>query len=246
VWPRAYLARLDGSTGMADSFNPNATRYAESISLQADGKIVPVGSFHGANSMGGQTQLSFSSLVSSLPYTTLRKVRINPAPPGSSAFHIAGASANVALVKMLGDRGGNPNQLRKDGYTPFLVAVAAGNLDVVKEMVAHGADLTMRYNPAHKIPDPEKAISLTRQNQTAMHIAALGGWLPIMEYLQSKGVALDLKNSTGETPLDLADAQERYRTAINRESADGDAEKLRAIVQNTETTDGIRKLLARR
>jgi ankyrin len=173
-------------------------------------------------------------------------VRINPAPPGSSAFHIAGASANVALVKMLGDRGGNPNQLRKDGYTPFLVAVAAGNLDVVKEMVAHGADLTMRYNPAHKIPDPEKAISLTRQNQTTMHIAALGGWLPIMEYLQSKGVALDLKNSMGETPWDLADAQERYRAAIQRESAEGDTEKLKAIVRNTETTDGIRKLLAKR
>ena len=51
----------------------------------------------------------------------------------------------------------------------------ARNLDVVKEMVARGADLNLRYNPAHKIPDPEKAISLTRQAQTIMHIAALGG-----------------------------------------------------------------------
>jgi hypothetical protein len=79
-----------------------------------------------------------------------------------------------------------------------------------------------------------------------MHIAALGGWLPIMEYLQSRGVALDLKNSMGETPLDLADAQERYRAAIKRESAEGDPEKLKAIVRNTETTVGIRKLLAKR
>jgi ankyrin repeat protein len=43
-------------------------------------------------------------------------VRINPAPPGSSAFHIAAASHNVALVKKLGDRGANPNLLRKDGH----------------------------------------------------------------------------------------------------------------------------------
>ena len=55
-------------------------------------------------------------------------VRINPAPPGSSAFHIAATSDNLELVKMLADRGGNPNLLRKDGHTPFSVAVMAGNL----------------------------------------------------------------------------------------------------------------------
>jgi ankyrin repeat protein len=170
-------------------------------------------------------------------------VRINPAPPGSSAFHIAAASTSVALVKLLADKGADPNLLRKDGYTPFSVSVMARNLDVVREMVARGADLNLRYNPAHKIPDPEKAISLTRQAQTIMHIAALGGSLPVMEYLQSQGVRLDLKNSIGETPLDLADAQERYREAIERERADGDPEKLRAVVRKTETTDGIRKLM---
>ena len=57
---------------------------------------------------------------------------------------------------MLADKGGNPNLLRKDGHTPFSVSVMAGNLDVVKEMVARGADSEVRYNPAHKIPDPVK------------------------------------------------------------------------------------------
>lgn len=172
-------------------------------------------------------------------------VRINPAPPGSSAFHIGAASTNLVLVKMLSDRGGNPNLLRKDGHTPFSVSVLAGNLDVVKEMVARGADLKLRYNPAHKIPDPVKSISLTRQGQTILHIAVLGGSVPIIEYLHSQGVPLDLKNSMGETPLDLADAQERYREAIQREGADGDPEKLRAVVRKTETTDGIKKLLTK-
>jgi ankyrin repeat protein len=127
-------------------------------------------------------------------------VRINPAPPGSSAFHIAAASTNVSVVKMLADKGGNPNLLRKDGHTPFSVAVMAGNLDVVKEMVVRGADLNLRYNPAHKIPDPVKSISLTRQSQTIMHIAALGGSLPIMEYLHSQGVPLNLKKLDGRDP----------------------------------------------
>ncbi|MGH9629250.1 MAG: ankyrin repeat domain-containing protein, partial [Bryobacteraceae bacterium] len=173
-------------------------------------------------------------------------VRINPAPPGSSAFHIAASSTNLELVKMLADKGGNPNLVRKDGHTPFSVAVMAGNPEVVKEMVGGGADLVARYNPTDKIPDPVEPITLPRQRQTIMHIAALGGSAPIIEYLHSQGVRLDLKNSAGETPLDLADHQERYREAIQRQSAEGDAEKLRAIVRQTATTDAIKKLVAAR
>ena len=89
-----------------------------------------------------------------------------------------------------------------------------------------------------------KPITLPRQNQTIMHIAALGGSTPVIEYLYSKGVPLDPKNSAGETPLDLADHQERYREAIERQGAEGDPEKLKKIVtehcfvgRNPETHD---------
>jgi ankyrin repeat protein len=172
-------------------------------------------------------------------------VRINPAPPGSSAFHIAGSSTNVQLVKLLAEKGANANLLRKDGHTPFSVSVMAGNVDVVKEMVARGADLSLRYHPAHKIPDPEKPISLTRRDQTIMHLAALAGSLPVIEHLYSQGVPLMLKNSMGETPLALADHQERYREAIQREAAADDPERVRKVERATATTDGIRKILDR-
>ena len=171
-------------------------------------------------------------------------VRINPAPPGSSGFHIAGASTNLELVKLLADRGGDPNLLRKDGHTPFSVSVTAGSVDVVREMVARGADLARRYDPAHKIPDPEKPISLTRREQTIMHLAALAGSLPVIEYLYAQGVPLDLKNSMGETPLALADHQERYREAIQREAAADDPERLQKVVRPTTVTDGIRKVMS--
>ena len=36
-------------------------------------------------------------------------VRINPAPPGSSPFHIAADSDCLPLVKMLADKGAKPN-----------------------------------------------------------------------------------------------------------------------------------------
>jgi ankyrin repeat protein len=169
-------------------------------------------------------------------------VRINPAPPGSSAFHIAASSQNLGLVKILAKHGGNPNLVRNDGHTPFSVAVMAGDLCAVEELVAHGADLRLRYDPTEKIPDPEKPITLPRQNQTILHIAVLGGSTAVIEYLYAKGVPLDQKNSAGETALDLADHQERYREAIERQEAEGDPEKLKKVKRRTEVSDAIRKL----
>src|SRR5438876_9482204 len=50
---RHYIARLDATTGLADSFNPNANDRVESIAVQADGKILAGGLF---TSIGGQTR----------------------------------------------------------------------------------------------------------------------------------------------------------------------------------------------
>ncbi|MFZ3375663.1 MAG: delta-60 repeat domain-containing protein, partial [Chthoniobacterales bacterium] len=52
--PRNHIARLDATTGLADSFDPNANSDVRSIALQADGKILVGGGFSGANSIGGQ------------------------------------------------------------------------------------------------------------------------------------------------------------------------------------------------
>jgi hypothetical protein len=48
---RNYIARLDPTTGLADSFNPNANSIVISIALQADGKILAGGAF---NTIRGQ------------------------------------------------------------------------------------------------------------------------------------------------------------------------------------------------
>jgi len=53
---RHSIARLDPTTGLADSFDPNATNWVQSIAVQADGKILAAGIFHGDNSIGGQTR----------------------------------------------------------------------------------------------------------------------------------------------------------------------------------------------
>src|SRR5205085_868253 len=53
---RNYVARLDGTSGLADSFNPNASSLDTSIALQTDGKILVGGFFWGFGSIGGQTR----------------------------------------------------------------------------------------------------------------------------------------------------------------------------------------------
>jgi uncharacterized delta-60 repeat protein len=53
---RNFIARLDATTGLADSFDPNPNSYVFSIAVQADGKILAGGNFSGANSIGGQTR----------------------------------------------------------------------------------------------------------------------------------------------------------------------------------------------
>ena len=51
--PRIGFARLDATTGLADSFDPNANSDVYAIAVQADGKILAGGSF---TSIGGQTR----------------------------------------------------------------------------------------------------------------------------------------------------------------------------------------------
>ena len=171
-------------------------------------------------------------------------VRINPAPPGSSALHIAASSGSVRLVTMLAEAGGDPNLVRNDGHSPLTLAVVAGDLPVVKELVRQGSDLEARYDPDDKLPDPDKAITLSRKGQTVTHIAAAGLLPEMVEYLHSQGAPIDWRNGQGETPLDLADHQERFHESLARQNTDGDAERLKAVKRRTETTDAIRTILA--
>ena len=56
---RNHIARLDATTGLADSFDPNASGPVLSIAVQPDGKILAVGAF---TSIGGQTRNNIARL----------------------------------------------------------------------------------------------------------------------------------------------------------------------------------------
>jgi ankyrin repeat protein len=172
----------------------------------------------------------------------LGAVKINPAPPGSTPYHLAAASGNADLVNLLAAHGADANRLRKDGATPFVVAVRSDSLPVVQALVAHGADLAMIYNPSDKVPDPVKSIAEIRKNETALHIAAIAGAFRVVPFLAAGGVKLDARNDRGETAADLADAQERFRYAIKVQALGNADRKADGVVRDRQTSDALAAL----
>jgi uncharacterized delta-60 repeat protein len=59
--PRFYIARLDPATGLADSFNPEASSFVEAIAVQADGRILVGGIF---TNIGGRVRRYIARLDS--------------------------------------------------------------------------------------------------------------------------------------------------------------------------------------
>ena len=81
---RAHIARLDPSTGLADSFNPSADNHVLSIAVQADGKVLAGGYF---NSMGGRLRNLFARLsndTAALQNLAVTQTTINWTRGGSS------------------------------------------------------------------------------------------------------------------------------------------------------------------
>jgi ankyrin repeat protein len=175
----------------------------------------------------------------------LGAVKINPAPPGSTPYHLAGKAGSAALVEAMAAHGADANRLRKDGHTPFSIAVMSNSLPVVQAMAAHGADFALRYNPSDKIPDPVQSVAEIRKNETILHIAAISGADYVIPFLAARGVPLDAANDHNETALDLADAQERFRYARAKEAAGNRDSKGADIVRETQTSDALKKLKAK-
>ena len=146
-------------------------------------------------------------------------------------------------------RGANPNLVRKDGHTPFSLAVLSNDLPVVKAMVAHGADLKMQYNPVDKVAttDPQKADAYPRGNENILHIAAIPGANYVVEYLAQQGVKLDAKNSSNQTPLELAEEQEQFRFLHDKEGPHGigleGENKGKVIVRETQTSNAFKRAM---
>jgi uncharacterized delta-60 repeat protein len=87
---RNDIARLDPTTGLADSFNPNANSFVGSIAVQADGKVLVGGGF---TSIGGQPR----TYIALLDATTGLADSFNPNPNGTVEAIVVQADGKILV-----------------------------------------------------------------------------------------------------------------------------------------------------
>lgn len=184
-------------------------------------------------------------------------VHLSFAQIGSTPMHVAASTADVDLMRLLLEFGGDPNHGRPDGHSCLTLTVQEDDLPLLELLAAHGGDLKRTYDPADPIVDVYREDGTTdsgpRRNQTLLHIAAAAGSRQVVPFLVAQGLMLTAKNDKGETPLTLAESQEKYRYARDRRDADlhrranvPDIRDPDSIVLTTDTSDEIKRLMNER
>ncbi len=147
-----------------------------------------------------------------------------------------GADPNAALTSRLPGRSGmdQGDTSLDEGTTPFMRAARAGDAEVMKMLVAAGADPNQEtkdgnnamlfaagvgYRDKNTTGTERQALEaleytieglgmdITKTNkrgETALHGAASRGADTIVAYLAEQGAALDARSKIGQTPLDVA------------------------------------------
>jgi hypothetical protein len=123
-----------------------------------------------------------------------------PSAAGDTALHSAAGNGNVALLKSLLKRGSpdsrDPDLRDKDGRTPLMDAVAAGQLGSVRVLLAAGANVNARANDG-RTPLIEAAVQ-RRPKSAQLLIAAHAD----LNYEQRGwGTALEAAERTGHNDI---------------------------------------------
>jgi len=101
---------------------------------------------------------------------------------------------DLETTQLLLARGEDVNGTDKnyDNITPLFVAVERGNLEIVRLLLEHRANVN----------------AVNDVGETAMHAAAYRGANSVVQYLYDKGANLDVVAKDGRTPLIIADGVE--------------------------------------
>jgi uncharacterized protein len=154
-----------------------------------------------------------------------------------------------------------------DGQTPFIRAALSGDIEVMRLLLANGADPSIKTTQgttalmaasginwipgqtySHNEPDYVEAVKLCleRGNEvnaanslglTAIHGAANRGWTSIIQILADHGAQLDVKDIAGRTPMIFAQG---IFLAIRPPEAKPQAMALlKKLMSNAETTTAV-------
>jgi ankyrin repeat protein len=167
---------------------------------------------------------------------------------GNTPLHVAAQAGNVVLVKQLLEKGADPNvrtapvalpaarggggggrAVAGGSLTPLMIAARANQLDVMKALVAAGADpkiradngtTTLMYAAGAKLATVQYAYEIdpnvdvvNQSGQTPIHASVGFGGAPrtqdevveVIQFLADKGAKLDEVDAAGRTAITIAD-----------------------------------------
>jgi ankyrin repeat protein len=135
-------------------------------------------------------------------------------------IHIASALGKTADVRrMLAGNSSLANDRDERLHrTPLFWAAARGHLDVVELLIRNKADVRVgapRYAQAGNVVTGPRVWDVDLENkaaETPLHLAAAGGHIAVVRVLLREGADVDGLDTTGDTPLLRAVANERAET----------------------------------
>jgi ankyrin repeat protein len=130
------------------------------------------------------------------------------------SIHDATKEGNIEAVKQHLDDGGDVNLTDNDGMTPLHFAAFKGHKEIVKVLIAEGADVSVShdgYTPLHAAGNKEIAELLIAKGadvkakevdgETSLHYAASEGHKEVAELLIANGADVNVTRDDGGTPL---------------------------------------------
>ena len=148
-----------------------------------------------------------------------------------------GADPNAPMTASLPRQGsGMAKTGRQAGATPFLIAAASADLDVMRLLLEHGADAELVTEDGNTalimaagigsatneeiVPESDRVEALrflfdagarlddaNELGETALHGAVYGDHVDVIQFLADAGANLNLKNKVGQTPLGAAEGR---------------------------------------
>jgi ankyrin repeat protein len=155
---------------------------------------------------GGSTPLMFAARVGALDSAKLlvaAGANVNDAgPDGNSVLVIAAHSGQGKVAELLLDKDANPNASGA-GYTALHAAVLTGDTELVKALLAHGANPNLRLTKGTPVlrDNVELHLSEALLGATPFFLAAKFLEIDSMRSLAAAGADTQLALNDGTTPL---------------------------------------------